>query len=285
MSEKKKRAPRSDTGTKIIPIAGKKKGFIPHGIESAKKNRQVKILLPKGYWNKYKEKCAQHDLKQQEVFDYLIIQGLAYRSPEVIDFIRAHHKKWLDMQKQYYSWKIGMKTGVTECPELYKESPEWQIFTSYHEDNLAFRRFLISEKLRNAIVYRTLFITGFIEEHPDIMKFIKKCKDSKINQKHRQLAHADKNPRIKRLSERESKKLLERFTEEFDKRKFDVFIDEEVINFFQKDKKKKSKLSVEEQIEEDEFEKKLQKVRALKAKKIDEITEPVDLIDIDDILG
>ena len=185
-----------------------------------RKSKKVIVRFAKHKNLAIREAIKKHQLKGfQEAFDILVVSGIIFRKPEIINFLRNNSQKYKDYYKQERVARLK-KTQFERC-EL-RSIVVWM----YESDLLALNHFTIEENLKKQWIFRILLEDGLIEEHPDIIELIKNNKELKIASRKKSIARLSNDEYINRLNEEESTIILSKLTEEYDDKKFNIEIDD-----------------------------------------------------------
>ena len=228
-----------------------------------RKSTKVIVRFAKSKNLAIREAIKSHGIKGlQETFDILVVSGIVFRKPEVINFLRDNVQKYRDYYKQERVARLK-KTEFERC-EFYSVAV-WM----YESDLLALNHFTIEENLKKQWIFRMLFEDGLLDNHPDIIELINNNKELKIASRKKSIARLSNDEYINRLNEEESSIILSKLTEEYDEKVFDVKIDDIL----------KAKIDLDNALnnEEDEFENSFaEKMKAIKISRSRKVNTIVD---------
>lgn len=210
----------------------------------------------------------KHDLKSfQELADYLIVSGVIYLKPEILEFLKKTVKKY----KAKFAQQSMAKLGKAEPIESEKYMQLNCMF--YEQDFLNFQNFCIENDVRPVWVVHSLVVDGFCGEEPVILQLIKDCKSKKIRSRKNTVARLVKDVYIDVIDQETCKSILSHLTKKFDNKEFDALVIDQMMQVRQ---------DVEAVEEEDEETKALnKKFSAIKKQRSLEISEAVNPVDFD----
>lgn len=208
----------------------------------------------------------KHNLKSfQELADYLIVSGVIYLKPEIIEFLNKTVKKY----KAKFAQQSMAKLGKAEAVEA--ESYMQLNCMFYEQDFLSFSNFCIENDVRPVWVIHSLVVDGFCGEVPVILKLIKDCQEKKIRSRKNTVARLVKDKYVDVLDQEACKSLLAHLTKKFDNKEFDgLIIDQmKIVNEDLEEKEEESEL-------DRELNKKFAAIKSQRRLEINEAVEPVD---------
>lgn len=215
------RSPFKDEKGKWIAKT-KRKFYKPFGNpdaipRSTTKDRKVDLPFPREDWILVKEKAFGMNLKMQALWDILMVQGLVYRTPIVLEMIERYAPK-------YHKAQCELNKLVIER-QPFKDHWFWQMnngrkaeprFFLFSHDYLAIRHFSTDKRIAVRHIIWALFIDAFLSNDPDFDKFIKEAQSSRSFKKKKVIQRLVRDDYISALSVVESEKLLEQLTLEYD---------------------------------------------------------------------
>jgi len=206
-----------------------------------------------------------YELKSfQELFDYLVVSGVVYLKPSILEFLKKEMPKYKD---KYVQMSLA-KFGKTDAPE-YDRYMQLQAFM-YEQDFHAFNNFCIENNVKPVWVYHCLFVDGFCAEAPEIIDLIKECREKKIRSRKNTVARLVKDKYIDVLSSRDCNSLLAHLTKKFDKKEFDENL---LVEFIENENRVKEK-ETEQQID-DELNSKFDSIKQSREKELEDAVEPI----------
>lgn len=236
-----------------------------------RKERQVMFRLPKDKMDELKKLINKYELSSmQELFDYLIVSGIVFRKPEILDFIRKYKKKYKkrSRQERLSRLKKAKRPNMPKTTDLYSRNVHM-----YHEDYKAFKDYIIEENIAQQWVFNILFIDGFLKEEPAIINLITRARDLEINKRKKAVARLSNDEFVSALSEYDANLIMEKLTEEYDKKEFDPEIQEFISNVLNN--------KIKEETNDNELntrlEAKLTRLRQSRARSINIITAPREI--------
>lgn len=208
----------------------------------------------------------KHELRSyQELFEYLIVSGVIYLRPEIINFVKIEIVKYKTRSTQSYLSRFGK----AERP-VYDRYMQLQSFM-FEQDFHALNNFCIENNVKPVWVYHCLFVDGFCNENPIILDLIKDCKDKKIRSRKNVVARLVKDKYIEVLGAADCQMLLSHLTKKFDKKEFESNLISEVISLENQLSKEETKNEIDEELDA-----KINSIRKSREKELDDAVEPVD---------
>lgn len=159
----------------------------------------------------------------QELIDYVLISGVVYLKPEILEFL----KKAIVKHKKAYAQNAMSKLGKAEPIEIEKYMQLECKF--YEQDFLSLSNFLIENNVKLVWVLHALVVDGFCAEEPVILDLIKACKEKNIRSRKNTVARLVKDKYIDVLAASDCSMILSHLTKKFDNKEFDVNLIEEII--------------------------------------------------------
>lgn len=226
-----------------------------------KKDKQIAIRLPEETLKEIKKQLPFDGLKTfQQLFDYLIVSGIVFRKPEVIDLIRKHKEKYRQISVQEKLSRLG------KAPKLPTVKMKTTIAQLYRADFMAFKQFCLEESVTQANIFRILFIEGFLGRDEGLLKMINKAKELQVEKRTKTIARLTNDEYVFALDVDETKTILEELTANYDNREN---FSEEIQQFiFQRMSEKDEDVVLEE-----ELDRKLARLRKERTKKINKLIE------------
>jgi hypothetical protein len=179
-------------------------------------------------WDEYQEiRAALEKLKMtwQESFDYLIVSGIVYIKPDLVNLVRAKYPSFVREQD-------AMKKSRLSSSIRGKEIQDRTIatFLAFKSDLYALDRWCIEENKKKSWVVHILF-RELIALNPILLNHIERCKDLRIRDRKKNVARLMNDEYIESLDESDSSVILSYLTKRYNERKFgNTFIEEEIIN-------------------------------------------------------
>lgn len=238
--------------------------------KEVKKQKKIMVRFPKRSLKKVRTLINEQELKGiQALFDILVISGVVFRRGEIIDFIRENVPKYQERNKQVNLAKFGK---VEKPPKIPMYGVTLAMYTA---DYVAFKNFVVEENIKQQWIFNILFEDGFANEEKCIMDLIERSKKLDISNRKKAIARLANDEYIIALAPEEANVILEQMTDEYDSKKFDDSLEEEI----------KSKIELQEILlrenikdeddEEDfEFSQKLKSIRKNREQQIKNLIKP-----------
>lgn len=210
---------------------------------------------------------------RSEFFDHIIVGGIAYLNHDICQLVIDKSKK----VREDFSANAGAR--FREGGDKGRKKTKQIIFWLYPRDFDSLNRWAIQKNIYKQWIYNIL-LEEFVARNPIVLKFVEYCKTLDINKKKTRLAHVSQDSYILALPVQESKVLLDRFTENYDNKKFDNELIKEIIEL----KEKQEKTKKEEEDLEEGLQQKIATLREKRRQTQEKISQPVlddegDLID------
>lgn len=237
--------------------------------KNIRKRKKVMFRIPKESYKQIQKQMNAMDIRGvQELFDYLVISGIVFRKPEVIELIRNNRTKYEEKRKQERLSRLKL----AEKPEKV-EMFERNVYM-YHEDHVAFKDYVIEENITQQNIFNILFIDGFLTKEPSIISLIERAKELEVRSRKQNIARLSNDEYVKSLPLNDASLILDKLTEEYDKREFDPDLQKLVAEILTSEKS-------EDEISDDEVERaleeKLKRVRMSRAALINQIAKPREI--------
>jgi hypothetical protein len=235
---------------------------------SVRKEKRIMVRIPERSMIQIKKLMNQYQLKGiQALFDILIISGIVFRRVEIIEFIRSHKEKYLEVYKQQNLARMGLAEKI-EPEKMYGVN-----MFMYTSDFVAFKNYVIEENIKQQWVWSILFEDGFSKEEPCIIDLINRSKQLDISGRKKAIARLSKDEYVSVLSPDVANKILDQLTEEYDESKFDDSIEAAIESRLKLKEKEKE---AEEEAEIDmELTNKIREVRLSRGRQMSNISKPV----------
>lgn len=235
-----------------------------------RKKRKIIVKIPKSIWQVLSEKDGiLKDYKvnsYQELFDYLIVSGIVFLDSKIIEYIDERIEPFKEKYKQAQLARFG------KCERPKFEETHNTNFHMYSSDWEAFNNFLIEKNWKQQWIYEILF-KGFIDEHPNVTRIVKRGKEADVRKRKKIIARLAEDEWIEALQDNDAQVLLNQLTLKFENRNFDSNLQKEVDEIFYKANKEK----IEEEELENSLNEKLKQIRTARRKEVDKVIEPVKL--------
>lgn len=200
----------------------------------------------------------------QELFDYLVVSGVVYLKPSILEFLKKEMPKY---KEKYVKMSLA-KLGQAEMPE-YDTFIQIQAFM-YEQDFHAFNNFCIENNVKPVWVYHCLFVDGFVAENPTIIDLIKECKEKKIRSRKNTVARLSKDKYIEVLSSADCRALLTHLTKKFDAKEFDANLMVEALELESELKEKDADNEINQELNN-----KFNAIKELRDKALNDAVEPI----------
>lgn len=207
----------------------------------------------------------KYNLKSfQALYDYLIVSGVVYLKKDILEVVRSRVPEYNERYKQAKLARLGKAEKVDR-------EVKHVVCMMYDRDFNSLQNFCIEEQIKKFWVIEILF-EEFWKENPIILDHIATCQRLNVTERKKQISRLLNDEYIVVLPEREAEEILDRLTEKYDKRDYGGLIQEELEAI-----KKRAELKrTEEEVVEDEFNKKLKNLRMSRTRAVNAIAEPID---------
>ena len=228
-----------------------------------RKDGKLMCRVPESEWDSIKRLLRENDLKFQEVFDYLVVNGVVFRDSGIMDFINRRKAS----QKKASSAEKVRRFDGKKHPRLKRKG---KICLMYRDDLASFRQYCVDSNIAQQHIFNILLVEGFAKEKPVIMDLVRKCKAAGVSQRKKQVARLSDDEYILILSDKDSRDILSRTTKSYDSATTGYSIQEDLNEIMSE-----SEMS-EEDLADAELNRMISQKRKAKQKEIDRLTEPVD---------
>lgn len=235
---------------------------------SIRKEKKIMVRIPERSMPQIKKLMQQYEIKGiQGLFDILIISGVVFRRSEIIEFIRSHKQRYLNVYKQQNLARMG------KAKKIVPEKMYGVNLFMYASDFRAFKEYIIEENIKQQWVWSILFEDGFAKEEPCIIDLVNRANKLNISGRKKAIARLANDEYVSVLPEELANKILDQLTEEYDESKFDDSIEAAIESRLKLAEKEKE---AQEEIEIDmELANKIRALRAGRSMKIAHIIKPV----------
>ncbi len=230
--------------------------------EVSKKKKQIIYVVDWAYDKIKKELLQKYGLKYfQELFDYLIVSGICYIKPEVVQVFRDN----VEARKKMAIQERMSRFGRAERPKDFPKNKADKMLM-YDRDFDALNKFVIEENTKKGWIIQILF-EQFAKENPVLVKHVLRCKELKITERKKIVSRLLNDEYVVILPEEEAKMLLDRNTQNYDERKFDTIIQDEID--------KLNELAHLKQQDLDEFERRAEEIAEMRRARSREVQKAV----------
>ncbi len=256
-----------------MPVISNKK-FTADELKQIRKSVAVKVLFEPNIYAKAKEKFKDLGLRgRSHFFDYLVVNGVAYLNHDICNLVIERAKPMREAFRQKCTDRLNGKNK--------KETGDYKqiIFWMYPRDFDSLNRFSIQKNIYKMWIYRIL-LEELVAENPIIINFIKYCNEIEASKRKTKITYLTQDKYILALPDVEARVLLDKFTENYDNKKFDNELLKESIEI----RRLQEKALKEDEELEHSLQSKIVELRAKRKKMMEKLSEPVldedgDLID------
>lgn len=225
-------------------------------------------------WEEYQEIRAaleKINMTWQESFDYLIVSGIIYLKPELINLVRSKYPAFAREQKAMRGSRISSSMKGKETRDRTIAT-----FLAYKEDLLAFDRWAIEENVKKAWVVNILF-RELVAMNPILLNHITRCKELHIRDRKKNVARLSRDELIEALDDTDAAVILSYLTKRYNERKFgSTFLEEDIVNLHTLIEEEK-----QEETLQDQLNKKIAERKAARTRRKNKEAEPLDENEMD----
>ena len=256
-----------------MPALSTKRKFNQDELRQIHKSVAVCALFEPELYEKALPMFKEYGMRgRSEFFEHIVVGGIAYLNHDICELVIERSKK----VREDFRTAAGARFKK-DAPKQKRKKTKQIIFWIYPRDFDSLNRFAIQKNIYKQWIYRIL-LEEFVNRNPIIINFIEYCKKLDINKKKTKLARISEDAYVFALPPLDAKVLLDRFTENYDNKKFDNELIKEMIELQAlQEKTEKEEVELEESLQ-----KKLVDLREARRKAQERLSTPV--LDEDQIL-
>ncbi len=240
------------------------------------KGRYITVRVPNVHQPLILEKLKTMGFKKfQQVCDAILISGIVYRRPEVLDFIAARRGPYEKLRAEELKSRLGLvekPTGMisTKNRHTYK-------IHMYEADYVAYKQYLVEVNIAEQVLF-DIMLDGFLEDCEAVLQVIRQSQELEISKRKKIIARLTNDEYIETLPILEAQQLLEQLTHDYDNREFGESVIEQIQKLYSE---KIAEAESDAEIE-DAFAKQIESVRKSKGWHMNDAIKPRKLKGTDD---